>query len=594
MTVTHTSGGPSYRSIARVALGNGGAILARTGSGDTCQLTASQHRLLQSLAEFTTVAQLSQEFPLAAVELSTLAAAGLVESDAAVLARCAGLASDEVMAPITDLCILTCGKPQLLRRSVLSWSAFARHQRRELRITVVDDSPTPVLADAQRAAARALEAEAGMPLRFVDPLARSALAGELAQMAGVEPSLVEFAVSGRPQPRVGIGGSRNLAHLLTPGRRVLNADDDIIAGFAPPARHELALWITSEEVPMHTYFFASPDETEARVPVGPDPDALALHEAFVGHSVGSILARLDGPASLRGAGSALTAALQAGPVRVAAAALGLAGDSASDCLGFFSLLAGGETAQRVLDRQPPLAPSREVLRRPEFPVLCQGVYFMTFCHAVDHRLPLPPYFPIGRGEDQVWQKLLHWSLPDTVVAHLPLAVRHRPDGVRHYSRDDYLDPCRLFPGNAFLLGLLGTAPPPPPEAGADGRLAALGRHLADVAGNPAAFGSLVRGAWRAYLVHHQSLVAASQAARPRHPAWWQQCMRVVQERLKRRLERDTEIPLEYAGATDPAALEHLRQDVLRFSGLLHAWPALRLASADLARRRDPDPAWLRP
>jgi hypothetical protein len=524
-------------------------------------------------------------------------AGATADSDGRVLAACAARAhrdGPESLPPITDLGIITCGKPALLRRSVSSWVDFARRHGRELRITLVDDSPTPELAQSQREAARSLEAELGIRLRFVDPASRSRIAGELALMAGVDPELADFAVSGCPQPRVGIGASRNLLQLVTPGRRVLSADDDIVAAFEVPPPHALALWINAEDVPMHTWFFDSVAETEARVPVSDAPDALALHESFVGHPVASIVARLSGPASLRDAGPRLTAAIQERPVRIAATALGIVGDCASDCLGFYSLLSGGDTEQRMLARATPLSPSREVLRRPEFPILGQGVLFITFCHAADNTLPLPPYFPVGRGEDQVWQKLLHFALPDTVVAHLPLAARHRPDGERRYTRDDYLDPCARFPGNAFLLGLLGLAMPPIAVQGADARLAALGRQLAHAASEPARFAGLVETAWRAYLDHHRSLVVTAVASRTAYPAWWHDSMRIIQERLERGLSRADDVPLEYATLIGAPAIDALRSDVQRFAGVLAAWPALRGAAATLAARVAEDPAWLRP
>ncbi len=594
MTVTHTPEGPSYRSIAQITVSGDGSAWAQAGSGARQRLTAAQHRLLELLPTFTPAQQLSQQHQVSRSELAALEDAGLIESDAAILRRCAALALRGELPPIADLGILTCGSPQLLRRSVNSWIAFGSQHKRNLRIVIADDSPDAARAGAQRAAARSLESETGVQLRLVDPASRLAIARELAALAGVDPDLAEFAVAGCPAPRIGIGGNRNLVNLLTRGRRVLSADDDIIAEFAAPPSHPLALWINSEDVPMHTYFFDSIAETAARVPVSRAADALALHEAFAGHDVASIVDRLSGPASLRDAQPALTNALQRGTVRVAATALGLVGDSASDCLAFFSMMAGGDTARNFLARASALSPSREVMRRPEFPVLCQGIYFITFCHAVDNRLPLPPYFPVGRGEDQAWQKLLHWSMPDTVVAHLPLAVHHRPEPARQYTAADYLDPCAIFPGNALLLGALGTCPRPDPPPGPDGNLAVMGRHLAELAGDPGTFSALVHAAWRAYLAYHRTLVVASRDSRPAYPQGWQADMAHILETLQRRMARDTDIPLEYAARIGPPAVEPLRQDLLRFARLLEAWPALRRAADVLSARLCEDASWLRP
>lgn len=512
-----------------------------------------------------------------------------------VLQRCAMLAAPEELPPISDLGIMTCAAPALLERATRSWTEHLRFHHRDPRMIVVDDSPTIELSQAQRAMAGSLRRELGIDLRFIDRAARTALAADMAAATGQDPAILEFALNGCMPPRIGIGASRNVLNLLTRGRRVISADDDIIARFAVPRPSSPALWIHAEDVPMHTYFFDSVAATEAQVPVGVDVDALALHEAFAGETVANVVARLAGrPISLQGAGAQLLDAVQRRPVRIAATCSGLVGDSASDCLGFFSLLATGDTAARVLARLPPLSPSREVMRRPEFPVLCQGVYFITFCNAIDNRLPLPPYFPVGRGEDQVWQKLLHAQSPDTVVAHLPLAVRHRPAGDRRYAIEDYLDPFRVFPGNAFMLGLLSTVALPAGILQPDARLVLLGRHLRDLAGNPQRLAAVMALAWRAFLSHHRALVQACVAARPDHPAWWRDAMGTILGKIDGHLAQGREIPLQYAAGEGPPASEALRQDVVRFGHLLEAWPQVRRAADVLSRRLADDPDWLRP
>lgn len=517
--------------------------------------------------------------------------------DGQALAACAARAAGDAgpgLPPIRDLGIPTCGDPALLRRAVRSWLAYARHHGRSLRITVADDSPDEARAEAQRLAARALESELGITLRLAGPRDRAGLAAELGRLGGIDPRLIAFALGSRPQPRIGIGANRNLLQLLHPGRPFLSADDDIIASFEVPPPHPLALWIHAEEVPMHTHFFESVAETEARVAVSADPDALGLQEAFLGCPVSAIVARLSGPASLRGAGDHLVRAIQERSVRVAATALGLAGDCASDCLAFFSLLSGGDTEQHVLARPVPLAPSREVLRRTEFPVLCQGGYLMTYCHAVDNSLPLPPYFPVGRGEDQTWQRLLHWVLPDTVIAHLPLAVRHRPAGDRRFAPEDYLDPCARFPANAYLLGILGMPVAPAGQDEPATRLNLMARHLDVATADPVRFADLARHAWQAYLSHHRGLVVAAEASRHGYPDWWHDALRAIRERLDSRLARPGEVPLDYAGDTGLAALEPFRQDLKHFARLLECWPALRAAADRLVSDRAGEPGWLRP
>jgi hypothetical protein len=558
-------------------------------------LPRRQEILLQHCATFQTLEQLGRLAGFSRDDLDALESAGLVETDATILRRCAARTEPLQRSPITDLGILTCASPDLLKRSVGSWIEFSRYHERELHITIVDDSPNEALAGAQRAAAKSLERELGIELRFVDPGSRSALGIELARHSGVDPELVAFALAGRAQPRIGIGGNRNVLALLTRGRRVLSADDDILAQFETPPRHDIALWILSEEVPTIKYFFESVAETESQVSMSPAPDALQMHEAFVGHTVADVVARLAGSANLIGARPSLTGAIQERPVRIAATALGLVGDSASDCAAFFSLLATGETERNFLARPATLPESREEMRRPFFPVLCQGAYLMTYCHALDNTLPLPPFFPVGRGEDQVWQKLLHWTLPDTVVGHLPMAVRHRPTGTRVYTRSDYLDPCATFEANAFLLGILGTCPQPSPEFNTDERLAFLGRHLADVAQNPSRFAALVQDAWRAYhLEHHHDIVRTALDSRPNNPESWRSNLMIVLDRLNAQLQERGPAPFAYASFSDAEAIDVFRLDLLKFARLLQAWPAIRTNAERYVESLGADSGWLRP
>lgn len=592
MALTHIPGGPCYRNAAALTVDADGAALACTADGARHRLSGAEQQLLRHCADFVPIERL-QELPgFQTGDLQRLEAAGLIESDAAILRRCATGAHGVELAPIADLAILTCAAPALLERSVTSWTSYARHHGRELRLLVVDDSPTPARAGEQRAAAAALERSLGARIRFVDPEARAGIAAELAQLAGVDARLTAFALAGCPQPRVGIGGNRNLIALLTHGRRVLSADDDILAEFEQPPPGPVSLWVATEAGPLDTVYFASPQALAAQVRASREPDAFALHEAFVGHPVGNVVARLDGAASLEGAQPPLLAALGRPETRIAASALGLAGDSASDCLAFYSLLSTDASAQSFF-AQPPLSRSREVLRRHRFAVLNQGVYFMTYCHAADNALPLPPYFPVGRGEDQVWQKLLHACLPQTVVANLPLAVSHRPLAARQYRQGDYLDPCRSFPGNAFMLGLLSTWPGNP-RAGDEERLLELARHLAFLAESPVRFAELLRGAWRAYLQHHHGLVSRALAGLTNRPHWWQVNMKRILARLEEQLRDERAVPLEYATHEGAVAAEALRRDLALFAALMQAWPPIRRAAAQLSARLRDDPDWLRP
>ncbi len=584
----------SYRRAPGLRVTADGAVVMPGGAARPFFPTAAQQRILQSCASFKTARQLATEAPLSGSDLRALAAAGLLETDRAIIEACLLQAVAEKLAPIADLGILTCASPPLLRRSVESWHKLARHCARDARFIVVDDSPTESLAAEQRQAAQGLGSVLGAELRFVDPQARAELGREIAGLAGVDPALLEFALAGREPPRVGIGGNRNVLNLLTQGRRLLSADDDVVAEFSDAVGRMDVLWITSADVPLDTWFFDSIEEMQQQAKLGRHQDPFRLHESFVGRSVGDVLDGFNGDVSLVGASPALTDAMRNDTARIAVSALGLAGDGASDCLAFFSMLAAGQTRNRLFERPDPMSDSREIMRRAAGLALCQGAGLMTFCHATDNSLALPPYFPVGRGEDQVWQKLIHWSDPATLVAHLPLAVLHRPATARRYSEQDFMNPFAKFPGNAFLLGAIESCAKPYIGFSPDQRLDWLGDYFESIAGSSSDFSALVEQAWRAYLEHHRELVDTALETQKDSPRWWVRHMIGLGKTLKKQVDVGGPIPLEYASLQPAAAVEALRIDVSRFSELLRAWPDIRRAARVFSDRLVADPGWMSP
>jgi len=504
--VTHQ---PVYRRAPNLRVTAGGAILRPGGAGRQFVPTPAQQQLLEFCTVFRTLAQLQERGSFFDSDLQVLLSAGLIETDRAIIEACIANAPGEEPAAISDLGILTCASPQLLRRSVESWTGIAGHYSHDVRIIVVDDSPGDAPADEQRAVVRELEKQSGASIRFLDPRSRAGVGKEIARLADVDPAILDFALNGRAPPRVGIGGNRNLLNLLTQGRRLLSADDDVVAQLSDSVGRMDALWITSGDVPLDTWFFESAAEADEQAGLGRGGDPFVSHEAFLGRSVADILDRFSGDVSLIGADPGLTETMRNGTVRVAVTALGLVGDCASDCLAFFSMLAGGDTRTRLFERPEPMSDSREIMRRAAGLALCQGAGLMTFCHATDNSLAMPPYFPVGRGEDQVWQKLIHWSDPATLVAHLPLAISHRPGSERRYRQQDFTDPCAEFPGNAFLLGAIESCAKPYIGFSPDQRLDWLGEYFESLAGSPSEFAAVVEQAWRAYVDHHHRLVRAA-------------------------------------------------------------------------------------
>lgn len=553
------------------------------------QHTGWRRDLLQRCRRFATRAQLAA---FTDAQIGELEQRGLIVSDATVLANCTSISSRAVPEPIKDLGILTCASPTMLTRSIHSWIDMLRRHQRTVRLTIVDDSGTAAEAHAQRETARSLADATGADLRFAGPDERRAIANEIAALAKLEPRLVQFAFDGRQAPRNGIGGSRNLLALLLQGRRVMCADDDIVAEFTAPQAAELDLWITAGDARMELVPFDTPEETRAAIPLSNCENPLLVHERFVGQTAANLICETEGHGSLFDASAELTQGLTTRDMMVAVTASGLAGDCGSDGQAFFTLLGTSPEAQKyILERGDQLNSSREILRKAKFPILCNSNSLMTFCCALDNSLPLPPFFPVGRGEDQAWQMLLHHVLPNTLIAHLPIAAAHRPAQRRAYSVSDYMDPCRVFPANAFIIWAIGKfAAEVPGESGIE----AIGAHFTAVAADPAGFAANVGEAWTGYVGHHLQLVSQSLAMAHSAPSWWRRRLSEIRDGLSARLASGKPAPLEYASLSDAAALAAFRDDFGRYGELLQVWTRIRQAAEPLSRRLTEDPGWLRP
>jgi hypothetical protein len=583
-----------YQRVPNILEAPNGSILLPDRTGHVFQPTPTQKSFLQLCSSFRPLSELRKHLSFSDSDVNALVSAGFVETDQSVIRTCLLQSKNSTLPKIEDLGILTCASPHTLRRAGASWSKSAAHHGRNLRLIITDDSSNEEDAAKQRTVAKDIANSSGSDVRFIDPGVRQKLAKSLARSAGVDMEIVEFALSGRDHPRIGIGCSRNLLALLTRGRRYLSADDDVIAEFAAPDVTEQWAFITSGDVPLETEFFDSIEELTSKIDMSCEPNPFEMHEMFVGRSVADILADFDGCASLTNVNASLTQALNDGTARVAATALGLVGDAASHCMAFFCLLATGKVRRQLMTRQDPMSTSREVFRSIPTAVFAQGATLMTFCHAVDNIHDIPPYFPIGRGEDQVWQKLLHWSDPGTVVGNLPLSVAHRPASQRFFSREDYTDPCGDFPGNAFLLGAIDSCPIPYIGFNPDERLDWLGGYLAGASNNGPKFSSLVTQAWRSYLNHHLLQVETSLNRHSDSPEWWQQTMQEIQERLKDQLNSASPVPVEHASLDGDEAIEALRLDVIKFSHLLQVWPSIRKAGDEFSERILNDGEWLKP
>jgi hypothetical protein len=280
------------------------------------------------------------------------------------------------------------------------------------------------------------------------------------------------------------GLNRNLALLLSCGRRLVMLDDDTICDvYEPP---EPRPHITFSDNPREADFFGSEQEwAHLHQPINPDP--IKRHMQCLGLPLSEALNVL-GQNHLKPAGLSNATALQVSELRpdsrvlmTECGSLGCPGSSNNTWLPDMAprslkrMLNSEQKTTNALSRrkvwsgrnQPHFAP------RPN----------MSQITGFDNRQMLPPYLPIMRSEDRLFGFMLDYIFPSAVTLDYPWAIPHLPLPEREWN-DSHLSfkPADNFPG-FFFEKVLENKSSCLSESGAD-RLSHLSALFRDMAAAP--------------------------------------------------------------------------------------------------------------
>src|SRR5262249_27758048 len=154
-----------------------------------------------------------------------------------------------------------------------------------------------------------------------------------------------------------------------------------------------------------------------------DEDAVGIHERILGRPVAAI-ARESPPREVRcdGNGADLATALSkdaAPTVRLTCA--GLAGDTGTGTACYRLALSDPSRQHLVAEESDyqRLKLTREVVRTSRDTTLMRPGQLMAYALGCDATTMLPPFFPIGRGEEGPFAGLLSKACPTAFVGHLP-------------------------------------------------------------------------------------------------------------------------------------------------------------------------------
>lgn len=304
-----------------------------------------------------------------------------------------------------SLTIPTRGRPDLLRRALSSYLGNAAAHGHEVTATVVDD---------QIGQSSSLDIQPHH--RLIDRERRQRVSLSIARALDVREEVTSFGLLGQDIGLPTTGAARNTALLATIGSVVVSVDDDTECVLKRPCRSLPSNRRSAHLQEPEAVWFSDIDSDRLC------PDFETADEDFVGRlvqTIGSTPTSLGVPSF----GPNISADSLGHPILVTVA--GSYGDSGMECAPHlllepdsFERMAATSLAYahaRTATTLVRMAPSLEVSAAPTL---------MTLACALDNRVGLPPFCPVGRNQDGMYGALLQWIFAPAPIAHVPLAVRH--------------------------------------------------------------------------------------------------------------------------------------------------------------------------
>jgi aryl carrier-like protein len=481
---------------------------------------------------------------------------------------------------IGAIVIPTSERPGALRCCLASLLANLRDHRHRARILVADGSRNPKSIKENEEIVREASETAQHEIRLIGVQQRQNLIQRMKE-AGIDRDILDFAFTGRDDLGLGsIGATRNLLLFATAGEAFLSLDDDTECLFANAVGSETKVLYKPHE----TFF----DHETTEIWVKPDRQALISsaafsatdfvrsHQELLGRNTAQLASALESKA--QGAAKDLTP-LGREPGRILISLNGLIGDCGWGSPSRYLFL-GDASFERLTESEQSYRTgvgSREMLRvAPAFTLSRHADNLMTTAFGADGRTLLPPFFPVGRGSDAVFGRLLKRISPTAVFGHLPWAILHQALENRQFWTGEILRSAGSTDLRGMVCDLLAAVPQKelPTEKDA---VKYIGQNLADFASQPLSdFHSLLAQQRRLSTAEEiAALESRVQTVPGKNPAV-QHDIDAYVRKLKESLEhRTTGIPAELLFGREPKqALTLARELIALYGRLLCFWPEM--------------------
>jgi hypothetical protein len=325
---------------------------------------------------------------------------------------------------LETVCIFSCNRPSAVRAA---WESLHQHLLQYGRggtdVVVVHDSSPAKLGEVLHSLGASPASSSGGRLRHFLPEGRQRMADYLVSATGEPRTLVEWGLGLRDNANIGPGGATNGMMLLGAGKPLLFSDDDMVFDFQclPESHGNLGLAAKNEA----DHYRFSPE------PWAPfRGDYLAEHERWLGRPARELLRAGVPLGSMEGLEAPLLKRLDRNGARVALTSAGYAGDPGfGGPISYLSMLPKNAPGfWQNADIYQAALRERCHLRVAPCPTITAGHTVLSGAMALDNRTLLPAFIPNHRAQDISFVSHLLACDGGALLAALPVAVGHHPEG----------------------------------------------------------------------------------------------------------------------------------------------------------------------
>lgn len=517
--------------------------------------------------------------------LMGIAQQGLMESSEAAWERITGNASTSHKEQHCRLFILTCDRPEALKRLLRPLIAQLSPEQTE-GLWVIDDSRSSQSASKNISIVEAERGGHSLPVHYFGEDARASLIDELSQAVPEHTDSINWLLhraTWGDMPTYGV--ARNIALLLSVGKTALMLDDDTLPEAVSPPKTPGSLRF-AEMNHREAIFYPSSEALERHAMVLPD-SPVSLMKDSVGIPLGLLAKRqLKHAGALEGMSGALISRYNRDS-RVILSQCGSWGNAGTSGLNWLLSLPV-KSVQTLLEAGPSIYDALS-------PHHCWAGYSgpaitsfgaMSQWTGIDNQTLVPPYLPAGRNEDLLFGITLKRLQPDAAVLNTEWAVRHEPLEPRKL---DATGAVNVQLGISLLADWLGLEPKDQMGLTPERRLLGLSDDVLRLAEmNHGDRCHLIQrqlvGRRAAVLNQCMSHIEALKSLESLPgAATWQQFLNDSRDRLYSEIQSPPSIDGD-ADAGKKASIDFnwLEDQGRRFSAALKAWPTLRQAAQKLA------------